>query len=58
MDTSLHSHLSAIRIQERMERAAGERLARDVRPRPRRLTIPFRIGRVRRGTLKRGALRT
>ena len=31
MDASLHSHLAAIHIQERIDRAAGERLAREVR---------------------------
>lgn len=31
METSLHSHIAAIHIQERIDRAAGERLAREAR---------------------------
>jgi hypothetical protein len=52
MDTSLHSHITAIHIQERMDRAAGERLARSVRPPRRRrrptlrLTTRRRVGKV------------
>jgi hypothetical protein len=55
MDTSLHSHIAAIHIQERIDRAAAERLAREVRrarkPRgsffllPRR-TAPTPLGKV------------
>jgi hypothetical protein len=40
METSLHSHIAAIHIQDRIDRAAGERLAREARaaskPEPRR----------------------
>jgi hypothetical protein len=39
METSLHSHLIGIHIQERIDRAAAERLARSVRP-PRERRLP------------------
>ena len=32
MDTSAHSHIIGIHIQERIERATAERLAREARP--------------------------
>jgi hypothetical protein len=41
MDTSLHSHIIGIHIQERIERAAAERLARDARE-PRAPRLRFR----------------
>jgi hypothetical protein len=43
MDTSLHSHIAGIHIQERIALAERERLAREVRrPRAFRLSFPRR----------------
>ena len=46
MDTSLHSHIVGIHIQERIARAERERLAREIRPA--RTSVWARLGLPRR----------